>query len=59
MSAKLAKQMDRLSPVKIRRLLTLEGLADVDAGRISDHETVQAWAAGLASPKKKRARQSR
>ena len=30
-----------------RRRLTLEALADVDAGRVSDHEAVLAWAAGL------------
>lgn len=32
-----------------RRKLTLEALADVDAGRVVDHEAMTAWAAGLAS----------
>lgn len=32
-----------------RRKLTLEALADVDAGRVVDHEAMAAWAAGLAS----------
>jgi predicted transcriptional regulator len=30
-----------------RRRLTLEGLADVDAGRVVSHEAVQAWADSL------------
>lgn len=30
-----------------RRRMTLEALADVDAGRVVDHETVQAWADSL------------
>jgi predicted transcriptional regulator len=32
-----------------RRRLTLEGLADVDAGRLIDHEAVKAWAASLST----------
>lgn len=31
--------------------LTHEALADVDAGRIIDHETVQAWADSLSAEK--------
>ncbi len=27
--------------------MTLEGLADVDAGRVVDHELVKAWAESL------------
>lgn len=34
-----------------RRRLTLEALADVDAGRVIDHQAVQAWAESLASDK--------
>lgn len=34
-----------------RRRLTLEALADVDAGRVIDHQAVQAWAASLGSAK--------
>ncbi|HWK44191.1 MAG TPA: ribbon-helix-helix domain-containing protein [Stellaceae bacterium] len=34
-----------------RRRLTLEALADVDAGRVVDHQTVQAWADSLGSDK--------
>lgn len=30
-----------------RRHLTLEALADVDAGRVISHQAVQAWAASL------------
>ena len=30
-----------------RRRLTLEALEDVDAGRLIDHQAVQAWAASL------------
>ena len=32
-----------------RRRLTLEALADVDAGLTMDHQAVQAWAAGLGA----------
>jgi len=32
-----------------RRRLTLEALADVDAGRVIDHQAVQAWADSLES----------
>ncbi len=32
-----------------RRALTLEALADVDAGRLIDHQAVLAWAVGLDS----------
>jgi predicted transcriptional regulator len=34
-----------------RRRLTLEALADVDGGRVIDHEEVQAWADSLATEK--------
>ncbi len=30
-----------------RRRLTMEGMADVDAGRVVDHAAVQAWADSL------------
>jgi len=30
-----------------RMSLTMEALADVDAGRVIDHQAVQAWAASL------------
>jgi predicted transcriptional regulator len=30
-----------------RRRLTLDALADVDAGRVIDHQAVQAWAESL------------
>lgn len=32
---------------KKRHQMTLEGLADVDAGRVIDHEIVRAWADSL------------
>jgi len=32
-----------------RDLLTHEALADVDAGRVIDHQAVQAWADSLSS----------
>ena len=34
-----------------RRQLTLEALADVDAGRVVDHQAVQAWADSLDKEK--------
>lgn len=34
-----------------RRRLTLEALADVDAGRVIDHQAVQAWAESLDTEK--------
>ena len=33
-----------------RHQLTLEGLADVDAGRVVDHASVAAWAKSLDQP---------
>lgn len=32
-----------------RQRLTLEALADVDAGRVIDHQSVQAWADSLST----------
>jgi len=34
-----------------RHRLTLEALADVDAGRVIDHQAVQAWADSLSTAK--------
>lgn len=34
-----------------RQRMTLEALAEVDAGTVIDHEAVQAWADSLASDK--------
>ena len=34
-----------------RRQLTLEALADVDAGRVIDHQAVAAWAESLSTDK--------
>jgi predicted transcriptional regulator len=39
---------------KKRHELTLEALADVDAGRLVDHAEVEQWAAGLARPARRR-----
>jgi predicted transcriptional regulator len=36
-----------------RHRLTLEALADVDAGRVIDHQSVQAWADSLDAGKKR------
>ncbi len=36
------------------RRMTEEALADVEAGRVVDHETVRAWAEGLAGPRAKK-----
>lgn len=42
-----------LEQEEIRRRMTLEALADVDAGRVSDHDTVRQWAGGLGKTKKR------
>ena len=34
-----------------RHKLTLEALADVDAGRVIDHQAIQAWADSLGTDK--------
>jgi predicted transcriptional regulator len=34
-----------------RHQMTLEALEDVDAGRVIDHQAVQAWAASLGTDK--------
>jgi len=36
-----------------RRRLTLEALADVDAGNVIEHHTVQVWANGLGKTKRR------
>lgn len=36
-----------------RHRLTLEALADVDSGRVIDHQAVQAWANSLGTDKPK------
>ena len=37
--------------VEARRQMTLEALADVDANRLIDQESVLAWAQSLSTPK--------
>jgi len=44
-----------LDQEEVKHRLTLEGIADVEAGRLVDHSVVKAWAASLSKPKKKRA----
>ena len=39
-----------------RHRLTLEALADVDAGRTVDHAKIDLWAAGLGKPRRPRRR---
>ena len=34
-----------------RHRMTLEALADVDAGRVIDHRAIRAWATGLGTDK--------
>jgi predicted transcriptional regulator len=41
--------LDWIDREEERTRLTLEGLADVDAGRVIDHAAVQAWADSLNS----------
>jgi predicted transcriptional regulator len=40
---------DWISQEEERRRLTLEALADVDAGLVIDHQSVQAWANSLGT----------
>jgi predicted transcriptional regulator len=48
---RLAREADARDPAGAdrRRRLTLEGLADVDAGRLIDDEAMQAWAESLGT----------
>ena len=48
---RLAQEADARDPAGAdrRRRLTLEGLADVDAGRLIDDEAMQAWADSLGT----------
>ena len=39
---------------EVERRLTLEALADVDAGRVIDHKAVSVWVNGLKSAKAKK-----
>lgn len=34
---------------ELRRRMTLEAMADVDAGQVIDHQSVQAWAESLGT----------
>jgi predicted transcriptional regulator len=38
-----------IDQVEERRRLTLEAIAEIDAGQVIDHRTVQAWADSLGS----------
>jgi hypothetical protein len=48
---RLASEADARNPVTAnrRRQLTLEGLADVDAGRLIDNEAMRVWADSLGT----------
>jgi predicted transcriptional regulator len=48
---RLAREIDQADPAgtERRRRLTLEGLADVDAGRLIDDEAMRAWADSLGT----------
>ena len=48
---RLAQETDAADAARAerRRRLTLEGLADVDAGRLIDDEAMQAWADSLGT----------
>lgn len=48
---RLAREAEARNPdgAERRRRLTLEGLADVDAGRLIDDEAMQAWADSLGT----------
>ncbi|MEK7382167.1 MAG: ribbon-helix-helix domain-containing protein [Elusimicrobiota bacterium] len=46
--------VDWIDREEAHRRMTLEALADVDAGRVVDDKTVHAWAAGLGSGKSKK-----
>ena len=45
---------DWIEREEAHRRMTLEALADVDAGRVVDHRVVRAWAAGLGTEKAKK-----
>lgn len=47
---------DRARPQQERDILTREALADVDAGQVIDHQTVQAWVDSLDSAQPSSAR---
>lgn len=53
----LAKKVDvvaeRLALERIRHELTLEALAEVDAGETDAHEELVRWAAHLSKPRRK------
>lgn len=46
--------IDWIGREEVRRSMTLEALADVDAGRVVSDKTVRAWAAGLGTRKSKK-----
>lgn len=46
--------VDWVGREEVYRKMTLEALADVDAGRVVGDKTVRAWAAGLKTSKTKK-----
>lgn len=46
--------LDWLDRQEQERRMTLEALADVDAGRVADHDDIRDWAAGLGRSKAKK-----
>lgn len=46
--------IDWIDREEAHRRMTLEALADVDAGRVVNDKTVRAWAARLGSEKSKK-----
>ncbi len=46
--------IDWIGRDEAQRRMTLEALADVDAGRVVDDKAVRAWASGLGSEKSKK-----
>jgi len=51
LAARLERSRGWIKQEEERRRLTLEALADVDAGRVIDHQAVQAWAESLDTGK--------
>ena len=50
-AARMERSRSRVEQEEERRRMTLEGMADVEAGQVIEHQSVLAWAESLSTNK--------
>ena len=50
-AARMERSRSRVEQEEERRRMTLEGMADVEAGQVIEHQSVLAWAESLSTGK--------